>query len=288
MTWKSRQVSRNVFEIDVPLCRKSGWEFWTLLTSDRHWDNPKSDLALQIEHLNEAKKRGAAVIDCGDLFCMMQGKYDKRASKESVRPEHQKDNYLDAVIETAAKFFAPYARNMVVLGVGNHESAITKRLETNPTERLCALLNTVSGGTTYNGGFSGWVKFNFRAGPTTKLTSTLHYDHGYAGGGQVTQDAIQHQRRSTYLPDADIVISGHTHDSWVRENARVRLSPHNKIYHDIQTHIKLPTYKEEYSDGYGGWHVETGKPPKPIGACWLRFYWSRKDERVLYEATPAR
>lgn len=278
-----------MFDITIPVVRNSTWEQWCLLTSDRHWDNPKSNWELQIRHLNEAKLRGAMVIDCGDLFCMMQGKYDKRASKEAVRPEHQKDSYLDAVIESAAKFFAPYGRNMVVVGVGNHESAITKRHEVNPTERFISLLNLLSGGSTANGGFSGWVRFVFQGGNKIyRRVTTLHYDHGYAGGGQVTQDAIQHQRRSVYLPDADLVISGHTHDSWVKEISRVRLSTHGNISHDIQTHIKLPSYKEEYSDGYGGWHVETGKPPKPIGAYWLRFYYHPASDNIRYEVTPAR
>ena len=40
----------------------------------------------------------------GDVLCLMQGRYDPRGSKASVRPEHQVDNYLDAVISTAAEF----------------------------------------------------------------------------------------------------------------------------------------------------------------------------------------
>jgi hypothetical protein len=35
-------------------------------------------------------------------------------------------------------------------------------------------------------------------------------------------------------------------------------------------HLKVPSYKEEYVDGYGGWHIERGGPPKPTGAVWLR------------------
>ena len=28
--------------------------------------------------------------------------------------------------------------------------------------------------------------------------------------------------------------------------------------------------EEEYVDGYGGWHIERGGPPKPTGAVWLK------------------
>jgi hypothetical protein len=33
--------------------------------------------------------------------------------------------------------------------------------------------------------------------------------------------------------------------------------------------VRTPGYKEEYQDGYGGFHVERGAPPKPVGAAWL-------------------
>lgn len=291
VSWKSSALSRNVIEILIPLTRAAEWEQWVLLSADRHWDNPKSSRELQTAHLDEAKERKAIVIDIGDLFCLMQGKYDKRASKSGVRPEHQRDDYIDAVIQDAARFFAPYGRNMVLCAVGNHESAITKRLEVNPTDRFVGLLNMLSGGATINGGFSGWVRFGFtcivNSKPSTFRSVALHYDHGYAGGGQVTQDAIQHQRRSVYLPDADIVVSGHTHDSWVKEISRVRLTPTGNLVSDIQTHIKLPTYKDEYEDGFAGWHVETGKPPKPLGAYWIRFYWHRPTSDVRYTVIKA-
>ena len=42
------------------------------------------------------------------------------------------------------------------------------------------------------------------------------------------------------------------------------------LYQRTQYHVRLPTYKNEYKDGYGGWHIETGKPPKPIGGMWMR------------------
>lgn len=30
-----------------------------------------------------------------------------------------------------------------------------------------------------------------------------------------------------------------------------------------------------YGDGSGGWEVERGGVPKPVGAYWLRLYWKR-------------
>ena len=285
MPWKSEQLSRNVMQIRVDGNRRAEWEQWFLLSGDRHWDNPKSDHDLQKDHLDEAVKRNAGVIDIGDLFCAMQGKYDKRSSKSDVRPEHQCDSYLDALVGTAADFFAPWADRLIVLGVGNHEEAIRKRHETHLTERLVSILNDRTGSSVVCGGYGGWVRFIFDwgSGPTSGIN--MNYSQGYGGGGPVTKGTIQTNRRAVYLPDAHLVVSGHIHERWTLDLERVRITSAGKIFMDTQTHVVVPTYKEEYGDGYGGWHVERGAPPKPIGAAWLRFYWSAKTSRVRYDVT---
>lgn len=134
--WTVEKTGRNVFTVRLPYAAKKGWEQRFLLSSDRHWDNPKSDHKMQKDHLDEAVQYGAGVIDCGDLFCAMQGKYDKRANKSDLRPEHQVENYLDALVNTAADFFTPYAKNWIVIAQGNHESSLVRRHETNIGERL--------------------------------------------------------------------------------------------------------------------------------------------------------
>src|SRR5690606_306876 len=155
-------------------------------------------------------------IDCGDFFCAMQGKYDKRADKSSVRPEHNVSNYLDALVDTAADFFAPYADRFIIIGTGNHERAVAQSHESPLVESLVALLNR-GGAQVYNGGFSGWVRFQFgldAKGHQHSQPIYMHYDHGYGGGGPVTKGVIQSNRRAVYLPDAHIVISGHVHEDW--------------------------------------------------------------------------
>lgn len=276
--FRTLQLHKNVFRLEIPFSRNKNWEFWCLLQSDQHFDNPKSDWVLMKKHLDEAKRRHAAIIGCGDFFCAMQGKFDKRADKSSVRLEHQTEDYLDALIRSGAEFLAPYADYLVLLAVGNHESAIQNRHEVNLIDRLIGAICVQSKAKVFNGGFSGWLIFSFTE-PTRRANKIiLHYDHGFGGGGAVTADMIQHQRRAVYLPDADIIISGHTHDSWHREFARIRLdSKSGTLRQDIQTHLKLPTYKDEYADGFGGWAVAKGLPPKPLGAYWLRFYFDGKD-----------
>ena len=268
--FKTKPRSRAV--VDVSMSLKSGESQWFLLSADRHWDNPKSDQPLQKKHLEQAKERGAGVIDCGDLFCAMQGKYDPRGTKNDVRPEHNKTNYLDTLVETASNFFGPYAKNIIVIGQGNHESSILKRQETDLTTRLVERLNTKNKTSIHRGGFTGWVVFRTRLHGKEVITKRLAWHHGYGGDAPVTKGVIQTNRMAVYLPDADFVLTGHTHNEWQFPIPRVRISSQGRIHHDEQLHLKTPTYKEEYVDGFGGWHIERGGPPKPVGALWLRIY----------------
>ena len=103
-------------------------------------------------------------------------------------------------------------------------------------------------------------------------TKRLAWHHGYGGDAPVTKGTIQTNRMSVYLPDANIVVTGHTHNKWIFPITRLRISGHGVTYIDEQIHVKIPGYKEEYVDGFSGWHVERGAPPKPTGSAWLRLW----------------
>jgi hypothetical protein len=274
--WNFREASRNVHVFDINL-ERIGDEQWFLLQSDVHWDNPKCDRAKLKKHLEEAKLRNAPILDFGDFFCAMQGKYDRRSSKKDIRPEHQNNHYLDSLVNTAVEYLKPYKHLITVRGTGNHESAIHKNHETDLTERFAERLRSV-GGIARRGGYSGYVRLNMSNGSRPNGSILLWYFHGSGGGGPVTRGVIQTNRQSVYVSDADIIATGHVHESWQVAVEKIRLNVKDKVVLERQTHVKIPGYKEEYCDGYGGWHIETGKPPKPTGAWWLRI-WQPSSEK---------
>lgn len=271
-TWNFRESSRNVHVFDINLPHV-GDEQWVLLQTDCHWDNPKCDREKMKDHLDLAVERNAPVLDAGDFFCAMQGKYDKRSSKKDLRPEHAKGNYLDSLVNTAAEWLDPYKHLLTVRGNGNHESSIQKNHETDLNERLAERLR-VAGGIARRGGYSGYIRFATNCGGRT-TSHKLWYFHGSGGGGPVTRGVIQTSRQAVYIADADFVFTGHTHDSWVMPIERIKLGHSDDIQQFRQTHIKGAGYKEEFRDGYGGWHVERGGAPKPTGAWWMRFYYPK-------------
>jgi hypothetical protein len=218
------EQSRNVHQIKEKYNGEQK-EFWYLLSSDGHWDNPDCDREMMERHLKQCKERGALWFHFGDFFCAMQGKYDKRSDKSKVRPEHQNGKYLDSLVNTAAEWLMPYREIIGVIGQGNHETSIQKNHETNIIERLVEKLNPAGvKHTVYMGGYGGWLRFMFEAKTGGNRKSlNLKYFHGHGGGGPVTKGVIQSQRQAVMFPDADIVASGHVHEDYIIYHGQERV-----------------------------------------------------------------
>jgi len=131
------------------------------------------------------------------------------------------------------------------------------------------------------GGYGGWMKFvgadkqySPNDGGGNCATLKLKYFHGSGGGGMMTHGVLSTRRQASFLPDADVILNGHTHDSWMVTLARERLISNNVVI-DSQVFIRTPGYKDDYGDGSHGWAVERGMPPKPMGSVWMDLKYSR-------------
>lgn len=260
-------------------------EMWAMLSADWHWDNPKTRLDAIERDLKMAKKLGAMVISCGDHFCAMQGKFDKRSSKDSIRPEHQSGSYLDRLVETAAEFLMPYKEVLGLITVGNHETAIYNRHETCLISRLVERLRA-AGSPCRKGGYNGWLMFRGLDRPDSNRqrgeSFRMYYHHGSGGDAPVTHGTIAMSRVSQFV-DADCILSGHLHIRNLSVSAREKLTSagNRKIYETSM--VRVSTYKDEYAP-LEGWHLEKGKGPRPTHnpAYWMRL---RQDKDYTIRAT---
>ena len=266
MPWTVEQTGPTVATLRIEAKRAAAWEQRILLSADRHLDNPLSNQALQAKHLKEAVLLDAPVIDCGDLFDAMQGKNDRRSSKSALKEENKKAAYLNSLVETSTSFFTPFAKQLAVIGKGNHESAILKHAEFDLTSYLIKELRH-AGSPAVMGGYRGWVRIMLTAGASCQQFK-LYYTHGSGTNAVVTKGIISTNRRASFV-DADVIVGGHIHESWSLDMCRVGLSVQGLERVNDQLHLCIPTYKEEFTDLADGFHHEKEGPPKPIGAWWL-------------------
>ena len=269
---KIERINRNITRFDI-----DKRDFQIAILSDLHWDNPKCNRELLKAHLDYCKENNIPVFINGDMFCLMQGKGDRRGNKSDVRPEHAFNNYFDSIVNTAVEWFTPYAKIIKLIGYGNHETAIIRHCETDILQRFVDILNYKCNSNVLTGGYGGWLWFYFNCHGTRK-TLRLKYFHGSGGGGIVTKGAIN-ITRALQMYEADIFTMGHIHENSSRTDAKEVLFTNGnvaEVKHKYIHSMITGTYKDEYVDGFSGWHVERGAPVKTLGGRILTIKTSRR------------
>jgi hypothetical protein len=285
----SRLQRPNVVVLDVDHDEENNKDpIWFLLRSDAHHDAVGADRELEDRHLKQAKALGAYILDIGDMFDCMQGRYDKRADRSALREEYQHGPYLDRLVDVAYERYLPYADRWLLMSPGNHETSVAKHNDTNLTERLYARLKPHAP-LLQMGTYQGFVRIRVSRRKVRRGSVTLAYHHGFGGSAPVTRGVIQSNRMAISYPDAEIVWSGHTHTEFYLSLARIRLNSEDVVTRDEQIHIKSPGYKEDTLKGEG-WAVEKGFMPQSLGAWWLKIviegYTDRK--RIRFGLEPAK
>jgi hypothetical protein len=248
----------------------AGWSQTYLGLADIHFDSIYCKRQILTKLLNQAKEQEAGIFIIGDLCDVMQVKGDPRSSKNELRPEYLVEDYIDAVVDDAIEYFAPYRHNIIMVSEGNHETAVSGHHETNVIGRFCKALDIP------HLGYAGYVRFMFRhdkEGRKSGMSSLpMWFHHGSGGGGEVTKGVGRAQRELGPVPDARIYVGGHIHRSWRVDDMRVRLTKDGHTTTERTLHCCLPTMKDEF-DLRGGYHIVKGRWPRVIGGLWFRFWY---------------
>jgi predicted phosphodiesterase len=201
----------------------------------------------------------------------MNGRFDPRRDMSALRPEYRRADYYDYVVTDMAKQLSKYAKNIVMITPGNHETSVLKNANTFLTDRLVSTLNTqYQGGGIIHGGYGGWIRIVLRKYNLPSGIVKIKYFHGAGGEAPVTRGAIQTNRQAVFLPDADIIVNGHSHNAYWIPITRERIGGKGDHYFDVQHHVRTPGYNQSYGDGSTGWEVTRGGVPKPLGGCFIK------------------
>lgn len=262
---------------------KGGWKQAFLLMSDVHYDSISCRREVLKRHLEYARERGAFVLDIGDFFDAMQGRFDPRRDMEAVRKEYRRNDYYDAILQDALTFLAPYAEQYLFLARGNHEIAVLKNANTDLTERLACGLRE-RGGVTAVGDYAGWVRIVVREGQYRRGAVSIMYRHGLGAGAPVTRGVIETNRQAVYVGGVDLVWNGHNHQGYLLPISRDRMLPSGRVQPVLVWFVRTPGYKDEWHQERSGYIARKGHGPTPIGAIWLDVKLS--NHRLTWNVSP--
>ena len=282
-TWGLVKPNGNVLRVKMTHTG-AGWKQWFLKLADVHFDSVFCNRVLLKALLDEAVEAEAPIAIYGDLLDVMQGKTDKRSDTGEMRKEYvgvPGTKYLDAVEEDTTEFFRPYIEWLLMISEGNHDNAAAAHNETNILKRICQSLRVP------HMRYSGWIKYQFKK-DTGGHKSVRHeyFHHGSGGDSPVTLGMIGTNRRQvSYV--ADIYCSGHNHNEFKATVPYAYVTPSALEVVVEAMHLNIPSLKDEWS-AHSGFHTETGKPPKPIGGCWMFFQKHPRVRGMHFDALKAR
>lgn len=282
--WSCGKISDRVHELRVSFL-KTEKRFRFLALTDLHWDSAHCDRNFLKKHLDYALEENAPVVIVGDLFDVMQGKYDPRADPDTLRPEHRGSNYFDLISSTALEWFAPYASILCLITPGNHEASVIKRNEIDLLDRLTHGLRTQHRSPVIYG--EDWcylLQKNTRSSNENCETKTkkIFLHHGYGGGGEAGRGVTQHQATRSQW-QADCFISGHIHRRNTDHNVITSVTGKGRIETTDQWFIRCGSYKQELDCS---WHISRGAAARPLGGWWITTEMQRNSQATDYTMFP--
>jgi hypothetical protein len=279
LNWE--RTSKNVVTIRLTTTG-AGWQQSFLKMADVHFDSPYCDRRMLKSLLEDAQERNAPVSIYGDWYDAMQSRDDPRRSLSEMRKEYAGVvAYADALLEDSVEFLRPFAKNIMLLSDGNHDTKLRKHLETDIVQRLCDALGIL------HLGYSGFERYMFRKDTGGHKTSRLLFFHHGKEGGVVSKGTQRSARWQDWVV-ADAYFGGHVHQEWIVNRPRVTVALSGKEIVTDTLHVSLPTLKNEWNLA-GGFSIERAMAPAPIGAAWLSFeYHGRCRNGLLMNALRAR
>jgi hypothetical protein len=281
------QITRhNPASITLEIPSKSTQKFSVMLASDVHFDSCTCDLDLFAKHLKLAEERKAPVLIAGDFFDAMQGHDDPRRSLKDLKHEYKVASYYDAIVLDASNFLRKFKIPYFIVSLGNHETSVLRKINTNLVERLCHDLR-LHGQPAEGMGYWGYVRFMFKyrkgAGNASKV---LYFHHGSSTSAHGTKGRIQTNRQIAYLMDADVFLNGHLHSSYCLPMQVGKLNQKTMWpYTDTVWYLRTPGYKKSpgESQTIWGYEAEKHRSPTPKGCMFLDMEYTHSNDIIHME-----
>lgn len=217
---------------------------------DPHIGHDPAMTELLAEDLRDAKSRGDHIVLWGDVADWIMPSDRKRFT--SGKHNRQVDGIINQEVARIADFLEPFVDQIVIMKLGNHETAVIKNHHVDPMQMLASELNRRRSPELppiFYGGYTCWwlvrlVSISSTGKRTRSKSVKMWLHHGGGGSAPVTRGAIDRARIYDAIT-ADVSIIGHKHQSMHITTKHERLDDYGNVRREDRDFILLA--------GYSGW-----------------------------------
>lgn len=213
------------------------------------------------------------IILSGDFFDLMEGKFDRRASK---RDDKLKGHYINKLVDLSVKGLKKYKDKIIGWNKGNHELSFEKFSDVSITNFVCDAL----GINPIKKGMHGYYVFKFvakRDPEKIRNSKIIYFTHNTGMNGRRSKGSLAADILAGERPSADIWIGEHSHRGVIVPLKVETLTHLNTIKYKRKYFCQSLTYKTADEDPKGeSFEINKGVGLLPTGGMFFDFYFNSK------------
>ena len=228
-------------------------DFTYALFSDMHIDAKHCEREALKRNLDYCNEHYDGILFNGDIFSCLLPKDLKRFTLAHAFGDG--DDILDNIIDFVVDFLKPYAKKIMFVGMGNHETSVLKFHGTNPAARLCRQLKD-HGGNPKFGDYQNLIRFKFEHGNNGRVRSyDLWSNHGMGAGAKRSRGVLEWDLVYAKF-DADLYWMGHNHQAGIdTSGSYTTVNRAGEFITKRKSGIRTPSWEQavsvrEYDDPY--------------------------------------
>lgn len=235
------------------------------LVSDLHFGASSLDKQALKKDFDRMAALGCRIGVNGDVFDAILPSDVKRFDLRALDPELANMCTakgwlpLEAAVDMAARFLAPYAHLIEFIGIGNHEGHVSKHHHMSLVPQLIAVLRERTGHSIQYGGWCGYWNIALELSGR-KSGFTIYRHHGAGGAAPATKGIIDFERMMAWQGDVDGLWIGHKHNRFAVINRKMTYDPRTQKSRERNVHCVMTG---SYLDTYG--LEENTKPSYAVG-----------------------
>jgi len=276
-----KRVGETVWKYNIDASPKAS-PFKLMFIGCSHLDSLECNRGKLASALQRAVDEGARIIFNGDNFDLMQGRNDPRRSRAAMKPEFV-GSYVNDVVEDAVTFLLPYAENIDIMALGNHETSFMRNCDVDVNKFAADMLSEKSGHKIHTGSIMGYLQLIFDNGNKHSTTRIVHFRHDGGSLGKRSKGILSYDILAGEYPNTDVFVTAHGHQMVHHETQSEIVTKSGAIEYRERILISCPSFKEEWADRCkANWWNATNKGPRAVGG-WMTTFKCTRDSNVSGE-----